>query len=158
MSADLNRRDVLAGTIALGALGRIETARAQPSAPASAQQQASRSMTSYIGSPTSRVDGRAKVTGQAKYAGEFNVSGLAYGSVVGSTITKGSIARIDAGEALKVRGVLGVLTHESRPRMADNDRAYHDDAAPEAGAPFRPLYDDRIKFNGQSVAVVLAEE
>ena len=30
-------------------------------------------MTSYIGSPTSRVDGRAKVTGQAKYAGEFNV-------------------------------------------------------------------------------------
>jgi xanthine dehydrogenase YagR molybdenum-binding subunit len=158
MSADLNRRDVLAGTIALGALGRIETARAQPSAPASAQQQASRSMTSYIGSPTSRVDGRAKVTGQAKYAGEFNVSGLAYGSVVGSTITKGRIARIDAGEALKVRGVLGVLTHESRPRMADDDKAYHDDAAPEAGAPFRPLYDDRIKFNGQPVAVVLAEE
>ena len=106
MSADLNRRDVLAGTIALGALGRIETAGAQPSAPAAAQQQASRSMTSYIGSPTSRVDGRAKVTGQAKYAGEFNVSGLANGSVVGSTITKGSIVRIDAGEALKVRGVL----------------------------------------------------
>jgi len=123
MSADLNRRDVLAGTIALGALGRIETARAQPSAPASAQQQASRSMTSYIGSPTSRVDGRAKVTGQAKYAGEFNVSGLAYGSVVGSTITKGRIARIDAGEALKVRGVLGVLTHESRTRSVSDVEA-----------------------------------
>ena len=158
MSADLNRRDVLAGTIALGALGRIETAGAQPSAPAAAQQQASRSMTSYIGSPTSRVDGRAKVTGQAKYAGEFNVSGLAYGSVVGSTITKGSIVRIDAGEALKVRGVLGVLTHENRPRMADNDKAYHDDAAPEKGSPYRPLYDDKILFNGQPVAVVLAED
>jgi CO/xanthine dehydrogenase Mo-binding subunit len=33
-------------------------------------------------SATSRVDGRAKVTGAAKYAGEFNVPGLAYGSVV----------------------------------------------------------------------------
>ena len=36
-------------------------------------------MTTYIGTPTSRVDGRAKVTGEAKYAAEFNVPGLAYG-------------------------------------------------------------------------------
>ena len=115
-------------------------------------------MASYIGNPTSRVDGRAKVTGQAKYAGEFNVSGLAYGSVVGSTITKGRIARMDTGEALSVRGVLGVLTHENRPRMADNDKAYHDDAAPEKGSPYRPLYDDKIMFNGQPVALVLAED
>ena len=35
-------------------------------------------MTAYIGTPTSRVDGHAKVTGAAKYAGEFNVPGLAY--------------------------------------------------------------------------------
>ena len=28
-------------------------------------------MNAYIGTPTSRVDGRAKVTGAAKYAGEF---------------------------------------------------------------------------------------
>src|SRR5688572_6380766 len=131
MSADLNRRHLLAGTIAFGAIGSIETVDAQPAATAAAQQQANRLMTTHIGNPTARVDGRAKVTGQAKYAGEFNVNGLAYGSVVGSTITKGRIARIDAAEALKVRGVLGVLTHENRPRMADNDQAYHDDAAPE---------------------------
>ena len=156
MSTDLNRRDVLAGTIALGALGRIETASAQ--APATVQQQASKSMSPYIGTPTSRVDGRAKVTGQAKYAGEFNVDGLAYGSVVGATVTKGRIVRIDAADALKVSGVLGVLTHQNRPRMADNDQAYRDDAAPEKGAPYRPLYDDRILFNGQPVALVLAED
>ena len=36
-------------------------------------------MTPYIGKPTSRVDGRAKVTGHAKYAGEFNAPGLAHG-------------------------------------------------------------------------------
>jgi xanthine dehydrogenase YagR molybdenum-binding subunit len=115
-------------------------------------------MSPYIGTPTSRVDGRAKVTGQAKYAGEFNVDGLAYGSVVAATITKGRIVRIDTVEALKVHGVLGVLTHQNRPHMADDDQSYRDDAAPENGAPYRPLYDDRILFNGQPVALVLAED
>jgi xanthine dehydrogenase YagR molybdenum-binding subunit len=115
-------------------------------------------MVNYIGSATPRVDGRAKVTGEAKYAGEFNTSGLAYGSVVESTIPKGRIARIDISEALRVEGVLDVLTHEKRPRMAGTDDAYKDETAPEEGSPFRPLYDDRIRFSGQPIALVLAEE
>src|SRR6266481_8681254 len=113
-------------------------------------------MMNYIGTGTSRVDGRAKVTGAAKYAGEFNTSGLAYGSVVTSGIAKGRIARVDASEALRVDGVIDVLTHENRPRMASTDAAYKDDVAPE-GSPFRPLYDDRILFSGQPVALVVAE-
>ena len=48
-------------------------------------------MSPYIGTPTSRIDGRAKVTGQAKYAAEFNVPGLLHGYFVPSTITKGRI-------------------------------------------------------------------
>ena len=91
----------------------------------------------FIGTPTSRVDGRAKVTGEAKYAGEFNVPDLAYGYVVGSTIPKGRIARIDTSEALRVDGVFDVLTHQNRPRMAGTSRAYKDDVAPEKGSPFR---------------------
>jgi xanthine dehydrogenase YagR molybdenum-binding subunit len=115
-------------------------------------------MAPYIGTPTSRVDGHAKVTGAAKYAGEFNVPGLAYGAVVASTIAKGRIARIDTSEALRVKGVLDVLTHENRPRMAATSAAYKDDVAPETGSPFRPLYDDKILFSGQPIALVLAEE
>jgi xanthine dehydrogenase YagR molybdenum-binding subunit len=115
-------------------------------------------MKPYIGTPTSRVDGRAKVTGEAKYAAEFNVPGLAYGSVVTSTIAKGRVARIDASAALAVEGVIEVITHENRPRMARIDKAYHDDVAPDVGSPFRPLYDDKIKFNHQPIALVLAEE
>src|SRR5258708_25158352 len=115
-------------------------------------------MAPYTGTPTSRVDGHAKVTGAAKYAGEFNASGLAYGAVVASTIAKGRIARIDVSEALRVNGVLDVLTHEKRPRMAATSAAYKDDVAPEQGSPFRPLYDDKILFSGQPVALVLAEE
>lgn len=113
----------------------------------------------YIGTPTSRVDGLAKVTGAAKYAGEFGGgAGLAYGAVVGATIAKGRILRIDASKALRVEGVLDVLSHDNRPPMARADTAYTDDVAPEEGSPFRPLYDDRVMFSHQPVALVLAEE
>jgi xanthine dehydrogenase YagR molybdenum-binding subunit len=40
--------------------------------------------------------------------------------------------------------------------MADRDEGYKDDVAPE-GSPFRPLYDDRIRFNRQPIALVVAE-
>ncbi len=115
-------------------------------------------MTAYIGTATSRIDGRAKVTGEAKYAAEFSANDLAYGSIIESTIAKGRIVRIDTVEARRVEGVLDVLTHENRPRMAHTDKAWKDDVAPEEGSPFRPLYDDNIKFSGQPIALVLAEE
>ncbi len=115
-------------------------------------------MTMHIGTPTSRVDGRAKVTGAAKYAGEFNVDGLAYGAVVASTVAKGQIRRIDVSDALRVEGVLDIVTHENRPHMAAKASAYKDDVAPEKGSPFRPLYDGKIMFSEQPVALVLAEE
>src|SRR5207244_6319471 len=56
----------------------------------------------------------------------------------------------------RVKGVLTVLTHENRPTMADNDEAYNDEVAPD-GSPYRPLYDSKIMFNGQPIALVVAE-
>jgi xanthine dehydrogenase YagR molybdenum-binding subunit len=112
----------------------------------------------YIGTPMSRVDGPAKVTGAAKYAGDAAASDLAYGAVVTSTIAKGRITVIDTSAALRIAGVLDVLTHENRPRMARKAAAYKDFVAPEQGSPFRPLYDDKIMFSGQPIALVLAEE
>jgi len=113
--------------------------------------------TSHLGKPTSRVDGRAKVTGAAKYAAEYNVPGLAHGFVVSSAIAKGRIKRIHTADALAVAGVLDVFTHEHRPRLASSDDKYKDDIAPP-GSPFRPLYDNEIRFSGQPVALVVAEE
>ena len=110
-----------------------------------------------LGKPTSRVDGRAKVTGAAKYAAEHNVAALAHGFVVGATIAKGRIRRIDAADALAVEGVLDVFTHAHRPKLAAADKKYADDIAPP-GSPFRPLYDDQVRFSGQPVALVVAEE
>src|SRR5262245_6011043 len=112
--------------------------------------------TNYMGQSISRVDGRAKVTGLAKYAGEYNVTNHAYGVVVSSTIARGKVTKIDAGEALGLKGVLQVFTHENTPHLSASDEDFHDEAAPP-GAPFRPLQDDRIRFNGQPVALVVAE-
>lgn len=112
----------------------------------------------YIGSRTSRVDGPDKVTGKAKYAGEFNAPNLAHASVIGAAIAKGRVASIDISEAMKIGGVIAVLTHQNRPAMAATDKAYKDDVAPEQGSPFRPLYDDKIMFCGQPIAMVLAED
>jgi xanthine dehydrogenase YagR molybdenum-binding subunit len=115
-------------------------------------------MTAYIGTPTSRIDGRAKVTGEAKYAADVNSDGLVFAAVVTSTIAKGRITRIDTSAAKRVEGVIDVLTHASRPPMADKDEAWKDDVAPEKGSPFRPLYDDEVRFQHQPIALVLADE
>jgi xanthine dehydrogenase YagR molybdenum-binding subunit len=158
MAHDLTRRSILGGTIALGALGYrggADHALANPATPRGGPM--SIIATRYIGASTSRVDGRAKVTGAAKYAAEFNVPNLAHGYVLTSRIARGRIARVDTSAALRVPGVFDVLSHEHRPEMAGTDEAYNDDAAPP-GSPYRPLYDGRIWFSGQPVALVLAGE
>src|SRR5437870_13000495 len=112
--------------------------------------------TTFIGQPRSRVDGRAKVTGSAKYAGEYNAPNLAYGVVVSSAIAKGKIKRIDAAAALNLPGMLQVFTHENAPRLARSDKSYQDEIAPP-GSPFRPLQSNEIQFSGQPVALVVAD-
>jgi xanthine dehydrogenase YagR molybdenum-binding subunit len=158
MVSEISRRGVLQGAVVVGALGYVARAHAQDVQQAAVMTQPEQKVSTYIGTPASRVDGHAKVTGAAKYAGEFKADGLVYGSVVESRIPKGRIKSIDTSDALRVAGVVDVLTHENRPHMAESSDAYKDDAAPEEGSPFRPLYDDKIVFSGQPIALVLAEE
>ncbi|QNA89298.1 xanthine dehydrogenase family protein molybdopterin-binding subunit [Massilia sp. Dwa41.01b] len=108
------------------------------------------------GMPVSRVDGHAKVTGQAQYAAEIDAPGLRYGVVVSGTIARGRITAIDSAEALAVPGVVAVLTHLNRPKIRSYDLAYKDMTAP-AGSPFRPLFSDRVFYSGQPLALVVAD-
>jgi xanthine dehydrogenase YagR molybdenum-binding subunit len=109
------------------------------------------------GMHVSRVDGRATVTGAARYAAEHGAPDLAYGVVVSSTVAKGRIKTIDTVAAEAVPGVLAVITHENRKvKMRGNDLAYKDMTAP-GGSPFRPLYGGEIFYSGQPVALVVAE-
>jgi xanthine dehydrogenase YagR molybdenum-binding subunit len=92
------------------------------------------------------------VTGAAKYAAEYNVPGLVYGWIVGSTIAKGRIVRIDASHVLEVAGVISVYTHENRPHVAAFDHEDDEDAS-----SFLPLRDGEVHFSGQPIALVVAE-
>jgi xanthine dehydrogenase YagR molybdenum-binding subunit len=109
----------------------------------------------HVGSPRNRIDGPAKVTGQATYAAEFVVADLAHGYIIGSTIARGTITRIDTLAAESVAGVIRIITHENRPRTAWFSSSYQDEVGPP-GKPFRPLYDDTIIYSGQPIALVVA--
>lgn len=116
-------------------------------------------MPRYLGKEMSRVDGVAKVTGKAKYAAEFQVPNVAYGFIVTGTIAKGRITAIDAREAAAAPGVIRVLTHLNAPKLGPKASTEQSPprAAEERDRSFRALQSDRILFNQQPVALVVAE-
>ncbi|MDB5249178.1 MAG: aldehyde oxidase [Segetibacter sp.] len=104
-----------------------------------------------------RVDGRQKVTGAAKYSAEYQLPNLAYGVLVSSSIAKGTIKSIDTKAAERAPGVVGVISHVNSikvPGFADNE---HPTEPPTGGRPLRAFYDNRVYFNGQPVAIVVAD-
>ena len=109
-----------------------------------------------IGQPVSRVEGPMKVTGQAKYAGEYNVPDLLHGHVLNSTITRGRIRAVDVSAALLLPGVVEVFTHENRPPTAWLDLKHADMDAPP-GKAFKPLSGPEIMCHGQPIGLVVAE-
>ncbi len=112
--------------------------------------------TPIVGTPLDRVDGVAKVTGQARYAGEYPQAGLLHGSVVCSTIARGRVLAIDSTQAMRVPGVIAVLDHGHRPHISSYDDDYSDADSAE-GSPFRPLFNDRVLYSGQPLALVVAQ-
>ena len=116
-------------------------------------------MARYIGKEMSRVDGVAKVTGRAKYAAEFHAPNLAYGFIVLGSVAKGTIKEMDTREAEAAPGVVRVLTHLNAPKLGP--KANTEYAPPrnsrEQDKSFLALQSDRIYFNMQPVALVVAE-
>jgi xanthine dehydrogenase YagR molybdenum-binding subunit len=106
-----------------------------------------------IGNPVSRVDGPLKVTGQATYAyEEWRVGEPLYGVIVGATIGKGRVTRIDATRAEKAPGVRLVLTYLNAP-----EQGLTNEAAPlEYWSPEPTLNRPDILHYGQPVALVVA--
>lgn len=103
-----------------------------------------------------RQEARAKVTGAAPYAGEFNMPGLAYGVIVSSPIARGTIRHIGAAAVEKLPGVLRVFSHENVSGLAWFNFSYTDMDAPP-GDHFRFLQTPEISFSQQPVALVVAD-
>ncbi|MGN7989359.1 xanthine dehydrogenase family protein molybdopterin-binding subunit [Pedobacter sp. 22226] len=97
---------------------------------------------------TDRVDGILKVTGKAKYFAEYELPGLTYGVLVTSTITKGKITGLDTKAAENAPGVIAVISHLNKPSAT----AYEQEGGPQ----MKIFYTDKIFYNGQPIAIVVA--
>lgn len=106
-----------------------------------------------VGAPVDRADARSKVTGTALYAVDVELPGLAHAVLVQTTIPKGRIRYIDTAAAERALGVRGLLTHLNTPRLRDVS------VFPRgpAGQRLPPLQDDLVRFDGEPLAVVVAD-
>ena len=110
-----------------------------------------------LGAPVSRLDGALKVTGSARFAAEVELPGMVYAAVAYATIPKGRIAELDVSEAERAPGVVLVMTHRNAPRLTPPPEVFSAIAVdPVAGDDLPVMQDDRIHWNGQPIAVVLA--
>ncbi len=112
---------------------------------------------SILGQPISRLDGRDKVSGLAKFTADYPVDGLVHAAIAFSSISKGTITAIDTSAAERAPGVLSVITHLNAPKMkVPKPFAVGDN--PSSGTTLVKLLNtDRISWNGQPVAIVVAE-
>jgi xanthine dehydrogenase YagR molybdenum-binding subunit len=108
-----------------------------------------------VGQPLDRLDGPAKVTGQAKYAYEHHTTPrAAHGFIVEAAIARGRILALDTTLAERAPGVRLVMTHLNAPHQA----AFGPPAASNRNARARPvLVDPKIQYFGQPVALVVAD-
>ncbi|MFJ9908780.1 xanthine dehydrogenase family protein molybdopterin-binding subunit [Streptomyces sp. NPDC101152] len=106
-----------------------------------------------VGTAHTRVEGREKVTGAARYAGEIPFAGLAHGWLVLSTVARGRIRSVETEAVLAMPGVLTVLHHHNAPRLET-------DYVGLLGAPdptVAVFQHDRVPYLGWPVALVVAE-
>jgi xanthine dehydrogenase YagR molybdenum-binding subunit len=108
-----------------------------------------------IGEPLSRIDGALKVRGQARFAAEVPMDGLLYAALVHSTIPRGRIVTIDTSAAEVGPGVALVMTYRNAPKMKAPQAFLEGSGV--AGSNLPVMQDDTIHWNGEAVAVVLAE-
>ena len=102
-----------------------------------------------IGTPRRRVDARAKVTGQTRFADDLALPRMLHCKLVRSTVPHGRIARIDVSKALAHPGVYLVLTGRDFPIPYGILPVSQDEHA---------LATDRVRFVGDPVAAVIARD
>ncbi|RKQ96959.1 xanthine dehydrogenase molybdenum binding subunit apoprotein [Kushneria sinocarnis] len=110
---------------------------------------------SIIGAGPRRIDGRLKVSGAAPYAADHYPDNMAYGYGVFSTIASGRVTNIDLSEARRSPGVIDIFHHGHFPSL------YHTPSSMMQGNKVEetrlPFEDDRVYYEGQFVALVVAD-
>ena len=98
---------------------------------------------------TRRVDAVPKVVGEFAYASDLQAAGMLWGSTVRSPHAHARILGIDVSQAIGMPGVHAVLTHEDVPGAKTYGLEFPDQPV---------LASDRVRYFGEAVAVVAAEE
>ena len=129
-----------------------------------------RSAAEGFGKPLRRVEDRRLVTGRGRFGDDFNLEGQAYAAFVRSPHAHARIRRIDTAPALKLSGVIAVLTgadakadglqpipHRPVPANPHEPQLKNRDGSEHFVSPHRPLAIDRVRMVGDAVAMVIAE-
>ncbi|MBS0658027.1 MAG: xanthine dehydrogenase family protein molybdopterin-binding subunit [Verrucomicrobia bacterium] len=111
--------------------------------------------TNTLGKSVSRVDGRLKVTGAARYAADQTGRNIAHAWLIKSRIGRGRITAFDTAEAEKLPGVLGLWSHKKAPRLFLTGDNFMDGNI--LGEKALPLQNDQILYHGQTIGFVVAE-
>ena len=104
-----------------------------------------------VGTRPIRHDGTDKVTGRAKYGGDYHAAGLLHGKVLRSPHAHARIKSIDVSKAAAYPGVKSVITGADMP-VAKMD-------SPSRGSRFASenlLANDKVLYKGHAVAAVAA--
>jgi xanthine dehydrogenase molybdenum-binding subunit len=111
-----------------------------------------------IGKSVKRVDAVAKVTGRARYTGDFFIPGMLVAGYLRSTIAHGRVKKIDTRKAERLRGVEAVFTYEDVPqnKFATAGHPYALESAHQDVAD-RLLLTRHVRYWGDEIAVVVAE-
>ncbi|MCI0830926.1 MAG: molybdopterin-dependent oxidoreductase, partial [Chloroflexi bacterium] len=101
-----------------------------------------------IGVSVPRIDAIDKVTGRAAYVGDLEVSGMLHGKIFRSPLPHAVVRSIDTSEALKLPGVVAVLTRDDLEGL---DPYY---GAVVRDRPF--IATDKVRYQGEPIAAVAA--
>ena len=103
----------------------------------------------HAATETRRADAVPKVTGEFAYSSDLHAAGMLWGHTVRSPHAHARVVGIDISEALALPGVHAVLTHEDVPGQKRYGLEFPDQPV---------LAIDRVRYFGEAVAVVAAEE
>ena len=110
-----------------------------------------------VGTRPIRHDGTDKVTGRAKYGGDFQMAGLLHGKVLRSPHAHARMRSIDASKALALPGVKAVVTSAELPHPSD--KAIDLGEGEQVNLRFLSnncLAADKVLYKGHAVAAVAA--
>lgn len=108
-----------------------------------------------IGDPIDRVDGRAKVTGAARYAADVPVARVAHAVMIVSTVARGRVTAVDTSRAARAPGVLAVIVPQNAPRLPKQIDV-HTRTTP--GDRVLQLFQtDEVLYSNQPIGVVVAD-